>query len=90
MIRLFSLALLAAGLVACSENGPRPDSPRYTAAGVASIVQNEYRLRAETGTRTMQLGDCSSATAAYRGNGIWKCGNYGFDEQTGKVMITGQ
>lgn len=78
---LLALVLLASTLAGCSSKEPEPerDVPRYSAKQVQRAVLASPEIdRLRPG--------CLGSQVEYEGDGLWTCGLWTFDEQTGRVF----
>ena len=83
MVRIFTLAAALALLAACSRSDPEPtpDRPRLTPDEAKSAIYQAAREQSRP-----SLG-CSTNTIRYRGDGVWECGKWTYDEDAGKAVL---
>ena len=67
-------------------------SPRYSPEAVIARIGSERRaLEAACGQKigcrsSLPIVACGPATVLYKGQGVWQCATWTFDEQTGQVF----
>lgn len=97
---LVALTCLVWTAVSCggdaADGQPTPDLPRYVGAQAASAIRSHTYVcinvlrrcdfKASEGEKVTIHATCQLADLRYKGNGLWDCGTWSFDERTGLVF----
>lgn len=75
------VAIFTFALSACSDSKPPEDSPRLTAGEAKNAIYAAARAQ------SYGTFGCSNSTIRYRGEGVWECGKWTYDETAGRAIL---